>query len=100
MAVTEEKPVKKHANYVLVFIVLAILTAIEVTITQLPLPRAPLLIPLSIIKASLVAMFYMHLRSDRRVFTVMFGLGALVGVSLLISFVILMNTSAGGVHSH
>lgn len=96
MESTNEKPVKKHANYLVVFIALAVLTAIEITVTQTNLPRIPILVPLSIIKASLVALFYMHLRSDRRIFAAMFGLGILVGLSLLFTFIVLMNTPAGG----
>ena len=91
----EEKPVKKHPNYVVVFIALAILTALEVAVTQLPLPRAPILIPLSVIKAALVALFYMHLRTDRRIFAVHFGGGFVLGIAMLISFIVLVNTGFG-----
>jgi caa(3)-type oxidase subunit IV len=94
----EEKPVRKHPNYVLVFIVLALITTVEVAVTQLPLPRAPILIPLSIIKAALVAMYYMHLRSDRRIFTFVFVLGMVMGVAMLISFILLINTPFGNPH--
>jgi len=93
-----EKPVaeKPHANYLLVFVVLAVLTGLEILITQLPLPRAPILIPLSFIKATLVALFYMHLRSDRRVFSAVFVIGILFGVSLILSFLVLISTYTGG----
>jgi caa(3)-type oxidase subunit IV len=90
----ETKTIKKRPNYVAVFVVLAVLTAIEVAVTQLPLPRAPILIPLSVIKAGLVALFYMHLRSDQRVFRVVFVIGLLVGLSLIISFTLLLNNPA------
>ncbi len=94
----EQKVVKKHPNYVLVFIALAVLTAIEVAVTQLPIPHAPILIPLSFIKAALVALFYMHLRSDRRIFSYAFGLGVILGIAMLISFILLVNTGFG--HNH
>lgn len=90
----EEKPARKHANYLLVFILLAILTGTEIAVSQMPLPRAPILIPLSIIKASLVALFYMHLRTDRRVFSFFFGMGIVFGIGMLTSFVILLSTHA------
>ncbi len=100
MAVRYNRQEKKHhANYVVVFIALSILTAIEIAVTQLPLPKVPILVPLSIIKASLVALFYMHLRSDRRIFSAAFGFGALVGLALLGSFLFLMNTPFGGIHT-
>ncbi len=95
----EEKPVKKHPNYVVVFIALAILTAAEVTVTQIPtIPHAPILIPLSILKAALVALFYMHLRSDRRIFSILFVMGVAVGIAMLISLVLLINTPFGNNH--
>jgi len=94
----EEKQARKHPNYLLVFIVLAVLTAVEVLVTQLPLPQAPILISLSVIKAALVALFYMHLRSDRRIFSFFFGLGLLLGIAMLISFILLINTPFGNNH--
>jgi cytochrome c oxidase subunit IV len=93
-----EKTARKHPNYVLVFIALAVLTAAEVAVTQLPLPRVPILIPLSIIKAALVALFYMHLRSDRRIFQFLFGLGIVLGIAMVISFILLVNTPFGNNH--
>jgi cytochrome c oxidase subunit IV len=86
---------KKHPPYLIVFFVLAILTAIEIAVTQLPLPRAPILIALSIIKATLVALFYMHLRTDRLIFSVIFVAGILLGLGMLISFIFLVNTHSG-----
>ncbi len=50
-----------HPNYLGVFWVLAALTAVEVVVTYLPVPRLPVLVPLAILKAALVALFYMHL---------------------------------------
>jgi cytochrome c oxidase subunit IV len=91
----EEKPVKKHPNYVLVFIALAVLTALEVAVTQFPVPQVPILVPLSLIKAVLVALFYMHLRFDRRIFSAVFVLGILLGIAMVISFVLLVNTGFG-----
>jgi caa(3)-type oxidase subunit IV len=76
-------------NYVGVFAVLTILTAIEITVTYLPLPKAIILIPLAIIKATLVALFYMHLKIDRRIFSALFGMGLLMGIGLIISLMLL-----------
>ncbi|GAB4469561.1 MAG: hypothetical protein Kow00124_04840 [Anaerolineae bacterium] len=59
----------KKPNYVAVFFALAILTAIEIAVTLLPVFRAPILAALATGKIVLVAMYYMHLRSDSRVFT-------------------------------
>ncbi len=80
---------RPRPNYVGVFGVLTVLTALELLVTFLPLPKVYILIPLAVLKAALVAMFYMHLRIDRRVFTALFGMGILMGVGLIISLSIL-----------
>ena len=85
----EELDKRHRPNYVGVFIVLAVLTVAEIGVTRLPLPRIPILVPLALLKAALVAMFYMHLRFDRRIYTTLFAFGLLMGLGLLISFTIL-----------
>ena len=58
--------------YTVVYGVLAILTLIEVGISQLP-PGAliiPLLLGIAFFKAGLVVWFYMHLNTDSRIFAV------------------------------
>jgi cytochrome c oxidase subunit 4 len=74
-------------TYVGVFGALAALTAIEVGVTYLPLPRIPILVPLALTKAALVAMFYMHLKYDRRVFGMIFGAGLLMGIGLILALI-------------
>jgi|SRR5215470_13664237 len=56
-------------NYIAVFIYLAILTAIELGVYAMGLPKAPkvaLLVALAWAKAVLVAMYFMHLAMERR----------------------------------
>lgn len=85
---------RPHPNYLLVFIVLAVITAmitgVELLANQI-VPR-PLLniffITMSVIKATLVAMFYMHLKHDSRLYTVLFGLPVLFAVFLLVMLLI------------
>jgi caa(3)-type oxidase subunit IV len=89
MNTTQTKIETTRPNYVGVFGVLAVLTVIELLVTYLPVPRILVLIPLAILKASLVALYYMHLKIDRRVFSALFGMGILMGVGLIISLVIL-----------
>lgn len=81
----EISPQQMQRNYIAVFVALAVLTAIELGVTYLPVPRIPVLVPLALAKAALVAMFYMHLRYDRRVFSVVFAMGILMGVGLIIA---------------
>jgi caa(3)-type oxidase subunit IV len=82
---------RTRLNYVGVFGFLAVLTAIEIGVTYLPLPRILILVPLAIIKAALVALFYMHLKIDRRVYSALFGMGLLMGIGLIISLVVLFH---------
>lgn len=71
--------------YVYVFIILAVVTAIEVYISTLTFPQAieriSLLIVLATFKASLVAAYYMHLKYEPRwILLIPFGALALVFV--------------------
>jgi len=79
----------KQPNYVGIFFALAALTLIEIGVTFTPLPRIPILLPLAIFKAALVVLFYMHLRFDRRVFSLIFLIGVLMGISLILAFIFL-----------
>ncbi len=78
-----------HPNYVRVFVILALLTALEVAVTYLPLPRVPVLVPLAILKAGLVVLYYMHLKFDRPIFRTLFSFGLLMGIGLLLTLVAL-----------
>ena len=79
----------RQPNYIGVFVALTVLTAIEVGVTYTPVPRIPVLVPLAIAKAALVVLFYMHLKFDRRVFTIIFLIGVLMGFSLIVSLIAL-----------
>jgi cytochrome c oxidase subunit 4 len=70
-----------------VFIILAVLTAVEVGLVSIGLPKAmllPLLLALAVAKATLVGMYYMHLRFEGRVLRFI-----AVGPLLLVIFLIL-----------
>ncbi len=64
-----EKVEKKAPNYYLIWLFLAVLTAVEVGVAFIShLPRTALiliLVGLAVWKATLVAMYYMHLRFER-----------------------------------
>jgi cytochrome c oxidase subunit 4 len=62
-----------HPNYMAVFIALIILTAVEVGIAQAGLPHTAMvvaLIALALIKAGLVAQYFMHLKYDAKFLSV------------------------------
>ncbi len=71
---------RKHPNYVLIAVVLAVLTALEVTIsyTLSENIRIPILLFLAFCKGALVALYFMHLRSDSRIFAFFFAAGIFI----------------------
>jgi cytochrome c oxidase subunit 4 len=79
-------------GYIKVAIALAIITAIEVALSymvdDLGALFLPLLISLMLIKFFSVVLYFMHLKFDNRLFSVMFymGLGLAVGVYLVTLF--------------
>lgn len=77
----------KNPNYMAIFYWLFALTVAELTVAYMPLVRAIMiagLVGLAIAKAALVAMYFMHLRFERRTL----GLIALTPPLLLIMFVL------------
>lgn len=58
-----------HPSYVGIWVVLAALTGLELSVAFLPWPKRTLillLVGLAVWKALLVALYYMHLRFERR----------------------------------
>jgi caa(3)-type oxidase subunit IV len=74
----------RRPHYGLVFLVLAVLTAFEVSVTYIPgLPRVPFLLGTAFIKVMLVALYFMHLKSDSRWFGLIFLIPFLLIIPLL-----------------
>ena len=72
----------KHPNYMAIFWYLAILTVVEIAVIYLPLAKftiGVLLCALALGKATMVAMYFMHLRFETRT------LGMIAVVPLLIA---------------
>ncbi len=93
--VAEEARIKKaNPNYVGVFIFLGVLTAIEVAITSFfpnTIGRVPVLLFLTVAKALLVILYYMHLKFDSRLYAVFFGSGVLaLALPFVLSMILLM----------
>jgi cytochrome c oxidase subunit 4 len=61
-----------RATYLKVFAWLAVFTVIELALSFVPVEeiKIPGLVLFAVTKATLVVMFYMHLRYDRRLYTV------------------------------
>lgn len=82
-------------TYINIFIVLFVITAIEVLaayMTDIGLPlwsEIVTLLLLSVLKGVLVVMFYMHLRFDSRWFTTLFAAGFGIAVFMVVVFLLL-----------
>ncbi|MBI4000027.1 MAG: cytochrome C oxidase subunit IV family protein [Candidatus Omnitrophica bacterium] len=65
---TAVETTRKQPNYAAVFWALLILTLFEIATANMPFPKAAVvlgLVFLAMIKASLVALFYMHLKFEK-----------------------------------
>jgi cytochrome c oxidase subunit 4 len=69
-----------EGTYFAIFVLLAVLTLIELVATYLPIVKVPLLLGLACGKAWLVVQFYMHLRYDSRILTWTFIVPVIIGV--------------------
>ena len=89
------RPAHTMRRYVVVFAALAAMTLIEIGMTQASLAASlatGLFLAFSLAKATMVVMFFMHLRDDSRIYTAIF----LLPVVLVLAFSTLMLMSAGG----
>jgi cytochrome c oxidase subunit IV len=79
-------------TYVVVGIVLAILTALEVAVIYIPALSSvaiPILLVLTTAKFALVAMYYMHLKMDNPIFAWVFLAPMMLTVFLIVALIIL-----------
>ncbi len=85
----------KSPNYMAIFVWLFALTVIEIGVIYTPFQRlviAILLISLAVSKASLVAMYFMHLRFERRTLGLIAVTPLLMGALLV--FLLIPDSSA------
>lgn len=76
---------RQRPNYMRIFIFLAVLTAVEVAIAFLAIPKSVqglVLFAFAIAKASLVALYYMHLRFEPQILRII-AIGPLLFVAIL-----------------
>ena len=79
----------RHPNYVAVAVILFVITAIEVAVSLTAASDVlivPALFVLMLMKGAGVAGYYMHLRFDSRVFTMLAAAPFLMGVALVVVF--------------
>lgn len=78
--------------YLAVAGVLTIITLVEVGVFYVPALQgvlAPVLLTLSAGKFALVVMFYMHLKSDHKLFTLVFTLPLLIAIGVIVALLFL-----------
>jgi len=82
----------KRPNYLFIFIALAVFTLIEtlVSYVQQAAIKVPTLIVLSVVKALLVLLYFMHLKFDSKVFSYLFVAGCILAIPLILIIVIVM----------
>ncbi len=89
---TRQRAHPTPARYIVIALILAVITIVEVAIVYLQFLR-PVLVPLlgvlSVTKFALVAMFFMHLRFDDRLFSVLFVGGLLLATGVLVALMTL-----------
>jgi len=83
---------EKRPNYLFVFIALAVFTLIEtlVSYVQQAAIKFPTLVVLSVVKALLVLLYFMHLKFDSKVFSYLFAAGCILSIPLILIIVIVM----------
>jgi cytochrome c oxidase subunit IV len=75
---------KHHPNYLLVGLALIVLTVFEVAVVYVPaIPTLPALLVFGGAKALLIMMYFMHLKFDRRLYTLFFAIGTVEGLLMV-----------------
>jgi cytochrome c oxidase subunit 4 len=83
---------EKRPNYLMVFVALAVFTGIEtlVSYVQQAAIKFPTLVVLSVVKALLVLLYFMHLKFDSKVFSYLFIAGCVLVIPLILVITIVM----------
>ncbi len=82
---TEHKP-HNYTSPKVVYLILFIATVVEVGATLAGLPRnllVPALLSISFVKAGLVALYFMHLRYEKPIYSVIFATPAVFAILLM-----------------
>jgi cytochrome c oxidase subunit 4 len=87
------KNTERRANYLGIFIVLVVLTLVE-TLVSMYIPQEsikfPVLIVLSVVKAVLVLLYFMHLKFDARLYSYLFVAGCVLSIPLILVMTLVM----------
>ncbi len=102
MSETAHQEHRGHAGtgtYLTVAAVLTIITLVEVGVFYVPAFQpvlVPVLLALSAAKFALVVMFYMHLKFDHRLFTLIFSLPLLLALAVAVALLFLFGAFVMG----
>ena len=83
-----ENPHPGAKEYLGIAVILTVITAVEVAVFYIPAMKpalVPVLLTLSALKFTLVAMFYMHLKFDHRLFSWLFALPMLLAILVILA---------------
>ena len=83
---------QKRPNYLFIFIALAVLTFIEtlVSYVQQEAIKVSTLVVLSVIKVVLVLLYFMHLKTDSKVYSYLFIAGCVLAIPLILIITIVL----------
>tara|TARA_B100001123_G_scaffold250678_1_gene279783 strand:+ start:729 stop:1034 length:306 start_codon:yes stop_codon:yes gene_type:complete len=93
---TEEGGHPTPKKYVIIAAILAVITAVEVAVVYFNLATALLitiLIIMSAVKFTMVAMYFMHLKFDNKLFSYMFVGGMVLTLGVILALMILFNAA-------
>ena len=89
---TQEYGHPSTGTYVAIAALLTVITLVEVGVFYVPAFQgvlAPVLLTLSGTKFALVVMFYMHLKTDHKLFTAIFTLPLLIAIAVIVALLFL-----------
>lgn len=93
---TEEGGHPTPKKYVIIAAILAVITAVEVAVVYFNLATAfliTILIIMSAVKFTMVAMYFMHLKFDNKLFSYMFVGGMVLTIGVILALMILFNAA-------
>ena len=93
---TEEGGHPTPKKYVIIAAILAVITAVEVAVVYFNLATAfliTILIIMSAVKFTMVAMYIMHLKFDNKLFSYMFVGGMVLTIGVILALMILFNAA-------
>ena len=91
MSTQKESHLPRRTSYGLIFILLAVFTLLEIGASSLPTAaKVPSLVLLAVTKATLVLLYFMHLKIDSRLYAAFFVIGLVLSIPLVLILTVVM----------